>query len=320
MAEEEMSSSSRRILAVSLENETAVLSKLVKDLTGKAPESPDPALGLAGTTHPLSLKTPYYSTTVPIWLDLIGSPSDWSESFLTEEAAEVLAVLGGVMVVFTAGPVSASKDHPAKDLVEHVGKVLKKGLGGWEWDGVGLAIGIGGDGHDEEWDEICAEAGLEFVSVGGKGDTGRNEFGEKTGVARVKEALEANDWSQLEAPLSGSEFGDFETSSAKGDKEEELDPQKMGFGFDKTDFEGLRRAIWEASQDVEEPKDADTTDKGASEAPAAGGLEDLDEEEIAKIEKMMRKLQAVREAGEGMGEEQRKRMAARAVEEVMRDL
>ncbi|GKU02111.1 increased recombination centers protein 6 [Fusarium langsethiae] len=325
MAEEEMSSSSRRVLAVALENETAVLSKLVKDLTGTAPESPDPTLGLAGTTHPLSLKTPYYSTTVPIWLDLIGSPSDWSESFLSEEAAEVLAVLGGVMVVFTAGPVSASKDHPAKDLVEHVGKVLKKGLGGWEWDGVGLAVGIGGDGHEEEWDEICAEAGLEFVSVGGKGDTGCNEFGEKTGVARLKEALEANDWSQLEAPLSDSEFGDFETSTAKGgaeDDNDDLDPQKMGFGFDKTDFEGLRRAIWEASQDVEEPEESKNADpdKGASEASAAGGLEDLDEDEIAKIEKMMRKLQAVREAGEGMGEEQRKRMAARAVEEVMRDL
>ncbi|KAI1059279.1 hypothetical protein LB507_004008 [Fusarium sp. FIESC RH6] len=323
MAEAEMSSSSRRILAVSLENETAVLSKLVKDLTGTAPESPDPTLGIAGITHPLSLKTPYYSTTVPIWLDLIGSPSDWSESFLSEEAAEVLAVLGGVVVVFTAGPVSASKDHPAKDLVEHVGKVLKKGLGGWEWDGVGLAIGVGGDGHEEEWDEICAEAGLEFVSIGGKGDTGRNEFGEKTGVARVKEALEANDWSQLEAPLSDSEFGDFETSSAKGDDDKDLDPKKMGFGFDQKDFEGLRKAIWEASQDVEEPEEsekAETNKEGTSEAAAAGGLEDLDEDEIAKIEKMMRKLQAVREAGEGMGEEQRKRMAARAVEEVMRDL
>ncbi|RFN45817.1 hypothetical protein FIE12Z_9897 [Fusarium flagelliforme] len=293
-----------------------------RDLTGTAPESPDPTLGIAGITHPLSLKTPYYSTTVPIWLDLIGSPSDWSESFLSEEAAEVLAVLGGVVVVFTAGPVSASKDHPAKDLVEHVGKVLKKGLGGWEWDGVGLAIGVGGDGHEEEWDEICAEAGLEFVSVGGKGDTGRNEFGEKTGVARVKEALEANDWSQLEAPLSGSEFGDFETSSTKED-DKDLDPKKMGFGFDQKDFEGLRKAIWEASQDVEEPeesKKAETNKEGTSEAAAAGGLEDLDEDEIAKIEKMMRKLQAVREAGEGMGEEQRKRMAARAVEEVMRDL
>ncbi|KAF4972626.1 hypothetical protein FSARC_843 [Fusarium sarcochroum] len=326
MAEAEMNSSSRRILAVALENETAVLSKLVKDLTGSAPETPDPSLGLAGTTHPLALKTPYYSTTVPVWLDLIASPSDWSETFLTPEAAEVLAVLGGVVVVFTAGPISASKDHPAKDLVEHVGKVLKKGLGGWEWDGVGLAVGVGGDGNEEEWDEICAEAGLEFVSVGGKGDTGRNEFGEKTGVARVKEALEANDWSQLEAPLSDDEFGDFETSSAKAgdDDNNELDPQKMGFGFDKTDFEGLRRAIWEASQDVEEPSEpnkAEGSKEGASGGTAAGGgLDELDEDEIAKVEKMMRKLQAVREAGEGMGEEQRKRMAARAVEEVMREL
>lgn len=89
----------------------------------------------------------------------------------------MLAVLGGVVVVFTAGPISSSKDHPAKELVEHIGKVLKKGLGGWDWDGVGLAIGVGGDGNEEEWDEICAEAGLEFVSLGGKGDTGRNEFG-----------------------------------------------------------------------------------------------------------------------------------------------
>nr|RBQ83979.1 hypothetical protein FVER53263_06688 [Fusarium verticillioides] len=318
MTEAEMSSSSRRILAVALENETAVLSKLVKDLTGSAPESPDPSLGIAGTTHSLALKTPYYSTTVPIWLDLIASPSEWSESFLSPEAAEVLAVLGGVIVVFTAGPISSSKDHPAKELVEHIGKVLRKGLGGWEWDGVGLAIGVGGDGNEEEWDEICAEAGLEFVSLGGKGDTGRNEFG---GVARVKEALEANDWSQLEAPLSDSEFGDFETSSAKADEDDkDLDPQKMGFGFDKSDFEGLRRAIWESSQDVEEPSESSKAETSKEGASGGVGLEDLDEDEIAKIEKMMRKLQAVREAGEGMGEEQRKRMAARAVEEVMRDL
>ncbi|KAM0189975.1 hypothetical protein ACHAPQ_002099 [Fusarium lateritium] len=325
MAEADMGSSSRRILAVALENETAVLSKVVKDLTGSAPESPDPSLSIAGTTHPLALKTPYYSTTVPVWLDLIASPSEWSDSFLSPEAVEVLAVLGGIVVVFTAGPISESQDHPAKELVEHVGNVLKKGLGGWDWDGVGLAIGVGGDGNEEDWDEICAEAGLEFVSVGGKGDTGRNEFGEKTGVARVKQALEANDWAQVEAPFSDSEFGDFEASSAKSQDEgdKELDPQKMGFGFDKSDFEGLRHAIWEASQDVDESPEtskAETDKKDIPDGTAAGGLGELDEDEIAKIEKMMRKLQAVREAGEGMGEEQRKRMAARAVEEVMRDL
>ncbi|KAM6519176.1 hypothetical protein FALCPG4_012825 [Fusarium falciforme] len=329
MAEAEMSSASRRILAVALEGETAILSSVVKDLTGSSPSPPaDPSLSLAGTTHSLHLKTPYYTTTVPIWLDLISSPSEWSSSFLSPEAVEVLAVLGGVVVIFTAGPVSTEKEHPGRSLIEHVGKVLKQGLGGWDWDGVGLAVGVGGDGSEEDWDEICAEAGLEFVSVGGKGDTGRNEFGEKTGIARVKEALEANDWSQLEVPLSDSDFGDFETSSAKAhddDHDDELDPQKMGFGFDRSDFEGLRRAIWEAGQDIEEPsgssKEADKKDKTSEEEAAArGGFEDLDDEDIAKVEKMMRKLQAVREAGEGMGEEQRKRMAARAVEEVMKEL
>ncbi|KAM5379492.1 hypothetical protein ACJZ2D_004000 [Fusarium nematophilum] len=333
MAEEGMGSGSRRILAVALEGETAVLSRVVKDLTGTTP-SPADSLYLAGTTHPLHLKTPYYSTTVPIWLDLVASPSDWSSSFLSPEAVEVLAVLGGLVVVFTAGRPSAG-GAPAKDLVQQVGKVVKQGLGGWEWDGVGLAVGVGGEGNEEEWDEICAEAGLEFVSVGGKADTGRNEFGEKTGVARVKEALEANDWSQLEAPLSDSDFGDFETSSAKdapdNDDDADLDPQKMGFGFDKADFEGLRRAIWEASQDVEDPSSgpSKTQTQGGKETegdgtlggrPAAGGFDDLDDEEVAKVERMMRKLQAVREAGEGMGKEQRKRMAARAVEEVMREL
>jgi hypothetical protein len=57
-----------------------------------------------------------------------------------------------------------------------VGQVVKKGLGGWEWDGVGLAVGVG-EGITEEWDEVCAEAGLEFVHVTGKAQTGRNEFG-----------------------------------------------------------------------------------------------------------------------------------------------
>lgn len=100
----------------------------------------------------------------------------------------------------------------------------------------------------------------------------------------------------------------------------------MGFGFDKADFEGLRRAIWETGQgDTEEPsgpsRGADEKEKtSGEEAAARGGFEDLDDEDIAKVERMMRKLQAVRDAGEGMGEEQRKRMAARAVEEVMKEL
>ncbi|KAH6893029.1 hypothetical protein B0T10DRAFT_264325 [Thelonectria olida] len=339
MAEAEMNSQSRRILAVALEGETAVLSQVIKDLTGTAPSAPSADLSIAGTTHSLSLSTPYYSTTVPVWLDTIADPSEWSSMFLSPEAVEVLAVLGGVVVVFTAASASGPAAEATRSLIQNVGKVVKQGLGGWEWDGVGLAVGVGNT-DQEEWDEICADAGLEFVMLGGKESSARNEFGEKTGIARVKEALEANDWAPLEMPFSESDFGDFETGSSK---DEEVHPEsaaeaaksdldKLDLGFDHSDFEGLRQAIWEMSQDQAEPDlqgvTKDIEDSGDDKKDRAlaekvltdGGFGELDDEDVAKMDRMMKKLLAVREAGEGMGEEQRKRMAARAVEEVMRDL
>ncbi|KAF7563150.1 hypothetical protein G7046_g981 [Stylonectria norvegica] len=356
-------SNSRRILAVGLEAQTAVLSGVVKGrfttlnsratfklrgdhLTGKSPAPP--ATSLAGTTHPLHLKTAYYTTTVPIWLDLIASPTDWSSSFLSEEASDVLAVLGGLVVVFAV----PSAGDETRTLIEQVGKVVKQGLGGWEWDGVGIAVGVGESNADdvEEWDEVCAEAGLEFVHVGGK-QPDRNEFGEKTGIARVKEALEANDWTYgpTAGDLSDSDFGAFETSPDKAEEGDGgvLDPADLEFGFDKKDFEGMRRAIWEQVQpldddvdDADEEKKSRGTEElkeedgkaGKKGEDAAAGEESekrdtdtaeevqLDEDEVAKVEQMMRKLHAVREAGEGMGEQQRRRLAARAVEEVMKEL
>lgn len=70
----------------------------------------------------------------------------------------------------------------------------------------------------------------------------------------------------------------------------------------------MKQAIWEAGQEGNgDGKDGEDEDEP-------------DDEEVAKMERMMMKLQAVREAGEGMPEEQRKRMAARAVGEVMKEL
>ncbi|KAL2207937.1 hypothetical protein CC79DRAFT_1368792 [Sarocladium strictum] len=316
----------RRVLAISLEEEAHHLSKVIKEITGAnlVPASTT----LAGTSHDLPLKTPYYNATVPIWLDLIATPSEWSESFLTEEAREVLAVLGGLVLVFALpSATSTASGERTRELVKHVGQVVKKGLGGWEWDGVGLAVAVG-EGATEEWDEACAEAGLEFVQVTGKAQTGRNEFGEKSGIPRVKEALESNDWAQLDDDGPLSDFGDFEDPSTQ-DKDD--DPENMDFGYDKADFEGLKKAIWENSLLNDDGDfDASTGKKGAAstdkEKDGAGGpsedsgMAEVDVDDVIRVERMMAKLQAVREAGEGMGEEQRKKMAARAVREVMADL
>ncbi|KAK0739324.1 hypothetical protein B0T21DRAFT_329080 [Apiosordaria backusii] len=358
----------RRILAVSLTESAGQLSAVIKELTGTHPspqstssspetnDDPAAASSLAGTTHHLQLSTPYYTASVPIWLDLISSPEEWSSSFLSEEAKEVLEVLGGVVVVVdlsaasststtsNISPVSPTKEQQ-KELVKEVGRVVKEGLGGWDWDGVCLTVGVGRQqtgAEDEEeeldeWEDVCAEAGLEFVHFvqlsSSSSDSSstekekRNEYGERVGIARVREALEANDWSGgggAPGDHDDSEL-DFDHDNDNDDDDDDdqggFDPKTLGFGFDKGDFEGLKRAIWEQIGEETE------TGEGSEESKEKkGGKEQEEEEEglgdddIKNLEQMMLKLQAVRDMSAGLPEQQRKRMAKQAVEEVMREL
>lgn len=96
-------------------------------------------------------------------------------------------MLGGIVVIF-AIPSETPTPSPSKDettaFIKEVGKVVKEGLGGWEWDGVSLAVGVGDVGHLDDldtWDEVCGDAGLEFVHVAtaAVGADVKNEFGGK---------------------------------------------------------------------------------------------------------------------------------------------
>ncbi|KAI1206837.1 uncharacterized protein F4807DRAFT_463237 [Annulohypoxylon truncatum] len=317
-------SNPRRILAVSLADSTQHLTRVIKDLTGTHPEQTSTTL--AGSSHNLSLKTAYYTAEVPIWLDLISSPSEWADSFLSPEAKEVLEVLGGLVIVFSLPTQSQSDEaKTARELIQNVGKVVKEGLGGWSWDGVSLCLGVGEIDDVNEWEDCCSDLGLEFVQVRNRTIQERNEFGEKTGIPRALEALESNDWSQTSAGDLGSDFEDFEEelgigkdSKANGKDKDgpDLDPESLDFGFDREDFAGLRQAIWNAGQENDEDFLNGEPSTGIN--PNEG--EDLDDEEIRKIERMMVKLQAVRDTSAGLPEEQRKKVAANAVAEVMKEL
>ncbi|KAK3499116.1 alpha and gamma adaptin binding protein p34-domain-containing protein [Neurospora hispaniola] len=430
----------RRILAVALTDSSDHLGAVIRDLTGTAPtpqqqqppsqedeEEEDSSEhtatepSLAGITHHLPLSTTYYTASIPIWLDLIASPGDWSASFLSEEAKEVLGVLGGVVCVFeipfTSAPGSSSSSdddakvkaqkEKTKGLIKGVGKVVREGLGGWEWEGVGLAVGvtttatitatasdIGGGGgeittmemdadmEDEinEWDDLCAEWGLEFVhhrvvgssnnndnrSSNNKGEEKKNEYGEKMGIARVLEALQSNDWSGGDGDEgdnnNNNNRGLFDESEDEedyvdendGDTEDEFD---LGFGYTKKQKMEMRKAFLKgtadsnrtAEEELEASKSVTQTiegqektkkkgeEKGESAAVAtdvanAGPSaesgsgadkvkeEEIGEEDVEKIAKMMLKLQAVRDMSGTVPEEQRRKLALKAVEEVMREL
>ncbi|KAK3997518.1 hypothetical protein QBC44DRAFT_354546 [Cladorrhinum sp. PSN332] len=322
----------RRILAISHESSAELLTALMTDLTG-SPPSPSPFTknegdvgeeeekekeggnDLAGTTHHLSLKTKYYTASVPIWLDLISDrPDEWASSFLSEDAKEVLDVLGGIVVVFPVAGDDIDDGQRHKKMIEQVGKVIKEGLGGWEWGGVSLAIGVGGtqedDGAVDEWDDLCAGLGMEFVHWEGMGQKGegkekgkRNEYGERVGIERVREALESNDWD------SGVGVNDEDEGEEGGGEEDEFD---FGVGVGKEeDMEALKRAIFSGGGDGGE---------GSREKEEEREGDDLDDDDIKSLERMMQKLQAVRDMSAGLPEGERKRMAKRAVEEVMKEL
>lgn len=150
---------------------------------------------------------------------------------------------------------------------------------------------------------------------------------EKTGIARVREAIEANDWAQVGSDL-GSEFGDFEAALESDEDLAEdpssandisLDPESLDFGFDKEDFTGLKRAIWNAGHDGEgDLVNGETSRREPSTDEASD--DKLDDQEVQKLESMMHKLQAVRDMSAGLPEDQRRRMAAKAVKEVMKDI
>ncbi|KAL2754903.1 hypothetical protein ACRALDRAFT_2107868 [Sodiomyces alcalophilus JCM 7366] len=350
-------SNPKRILVVSAEGQVEHLSRVIKDLTGSHPEptsSTSAGPTLAGTTHPLLLKTAYYTATVPIWLDLIpdNDPADWASAFLTPEAREVLGVLGGVAVVFPVStPATTDAADPSREdqndgkdgssarhLIREVGRVVREGLGGWEWDGVGLAIGVGGGAdvdHEkiaDAWEDVCGEAGLEFVLVRGQErDQGRNEFGEKMGIPRVLEALESNDWAHdpstadmEDDPHEDPEEAKTKPRHAADDDDDEFNLENLDFAFDAADFEGLKKAIWGLDSETDgndSPGGSGAPTAGKGDASASREEEIFNEElEVEKIEAMMRKLQAVRDMSAGLPEDQKRRMAAKAVAEVMKDL
>lgn len=147
--------------------------------------------------------------------------------------------------------------------------------------------------------------------------TGANKRAEKVEIARVTEALQSNDWDSLpnedddpELDLDGLDLG----------SDSELD---FGLGS-PSDFEGLRQAIMEASLEREGVDVSGGEASKGEEAEERDGegrkQEDVGEEDVRKTEMLMGKLLAAREMGEGMSEGERRRMARRAVGEVMKEL
>lgn len=138
------------------------------------------------------------------------------------------------------------------------------------------------------------------------GEETRNQYGEREGMPRIKEVLETHDWTMTSAEIE-------DDSDAEDDLEDKLlgVSNSRGFGNEVHELEremfGLRMAIERGGGDGEdEAEDGPDADDG--------------ELDVESMESLMMRMQTIRDMGSDLPEAERKRFAAKAIQDIMREL
>lgn len=275
-------------------------------LTDSAP-TPDPSTGsLAGVTHEWNIKTAYYTANIPIWIDEITDLEAWKAEFLKPEAKEVVEALGAWIYCFDSGKKESENgaeevtiSEQAEQTMKAVDEVVKKACGSM-WDGTKLAMDLTPSNKGKRADtadEMCLDLGFDYVHIDAEG---KNDYGEKLGLERAKEILEANEWSAQPAEDDDEEnIGDMDDEQAQ-----------------------MNAELWGMKASLLDPDNDDEEDEGSA-------------LQIEGMEQMMSQLMAIRGMNEvccdlnqadnttehtaGMPENERKRYAARAVDDLMKN-
>ncbi|KAK4691169.1 hypothetical protein P7C71_g5774, partial [Lecanoromycetidae sp. Uapishka_2] len=276
-----------------------------------------------GTSHPAFLRdisnheirTPYYSASIPIWRDEIPtsstSISDWKQEWTLSEAGEVVRAIGAWLLCFKK-PRNSTELDTIRTLLTTIHEVIEHHVKDTYATSEPLLLAVGMQQtmlpsllmESEEWEDMCRDCGmwewidggLDGAEAGNNGikEDARNEFGEKVGLERLKEALEANEW----------DGGDPDTDALSDD----LGLGENGFGAEAAQIErelmGLKMAV----------------NSGANEDGSKDPQEEVEDESVEEMERMMLKIQAIKEMGADMPEEERRRFAAKAVRDVMKTI
>ncbi|RPB29771.1 hypothetical protein L211DRAFT_854935 [Terfezia boudieri ATCC MYA-4762] len=295
------------------------------------------------TTTGTSTTTITALTTSEATSDLPG-PASWAKNYHNIESKPVLCVLGGFILCFRKPPLGtlASPLSIPETLIEAiraVGSIIR--ACGSSWDGVALAVGMPSDGvivgsptgidgvwagegsgsREEEEDvlsDLCQQSGFEYVDYEKKG---RNEYGERQGVERVREALEANDWDN-----SGNDgdlgFDDDEVEDA-ADADAGVDERGV-LGSVAGEFEqemfGLRQAIERGGSSgggldgLFDGLEKDDDDDDGEERNEEG-----ERKQVEDMERMMMKMATLRDL-DGEDGEKVKRERRKLAQELLREI
>ncbi|MCJ1343733.1 hypothetical protein MMC31_001929 [Peltigera leucophlebia] len=260
----------------------------------------------------LLIRNPYYSATIPIWHDQLPLSlpelERWEEEWLKEEAGEVIRAVGAWVLVFRKAVNEGGDEGEVtlshiRLLLSTISRLLERNTTPYSLapEPVLLAVGVHqpvsprAEVSTEEWEDLCRECGgWEWVDEEvsrDEGNGGRNEFGEKTGLPRLLEALEANEWA---ATATAHDDIDFEGSSGGSDL-------LFGAELDWNEDELGAALLDEPPQKCEEGEEM-------------GGGKGEDDRQVLELERMMIRMQAVKAMGQDMPQVARKKFAAKATD------
>jgi hypothetical protein len=298
------------------------------------------ALGGAGA----SATTGADSADADIDANAPPSLSTWRTAMLSEPAREAREAIGGILLALplpltfpSHTSASPSKRGPLQDYLEIVEAVneLRELIEGENYGrevpamvlvmATGKGVGEGDlDATTEKLEAVMLEErgllGWDFVGWDGKVGEGsvtvggpdglRNAYGERIGIDRVKELLEAVNWS---APGGGLKGDDLDLGFLSSDEEggapgvdgikrqgQELEREMMGLK--------LATMNQEYSEEDEEERYVPSQDTEG---------EDI---KIDQLPGLLERVVAIREAGAEMSKADRERFAKREVERIMKDL
>ena len=271
------------------------------ELTGTAPQPHDGG-STAGLTHEWDVRTKYYNAKVPIWIDEIPDVEAWKTEFVKPEAKEVVEAVGAWMYCFRT-PTGSGEREQIDSTMKAIQEISEE-HGSYGGDALMLAVALpsststaGKERMDqEEWEDMCLPYGFEYVDFSAHGT---NEFGEEVGFERLKEALEANEWADDGASDSELNLEDLNLNAEDDGNDFSRDEAEM-----TAEIFGMKAAL--AGDDFE-PEGTDFLNPKQQ------------ENQVDDLDRLMSRLLAVKESSAGLPEDQRRKMAAKAVSELLKD-
>jgi len=277
------------------------------------------------------------TSTGPSEEDQPTSLEDWKTQMLSPEATEVRSVIGGIVLVLPFSTASSAVSDGVTDaympLIETV-HALRETIEDENFQRDIAAVVMlqstsakhvptsALDAALEKLEDRClTEQGIlgwDFVAWDGQhgnqsGEVdAKNVYGERVGISRVIEALEAIDWSAAAGGDDDDGKQDDYFDGLGDDFEQNLD------AFADAAFQGLDHELQREMMELKLSMLDTASDDGFKDTD--GQEDDGQDVKVEQLQNLMEKVIAVREAGSEMSRPERQRFAKREIGKIMREM